>query len=225
MPRKLFESANIRRLLGLGVLLTLGAGSGAVAGIANATQPNVASSQAVASQSAAAPTIEDSFVLATLDVAETPAPRSAPVATVAPAPKLNGPAGTAPRSVSSYKAPPTVSLPGVAALQVPAAAPVVQCDRLDDKKIYWLLDLAAKTRAANPGMDQAGAQVDGQLRGALGKNMCAAEAQRYVGAMCAEPAVYTFMQKMVDELPFFVRPMVGDPCTQDLVAVANKYLR
>jgi hypothetical protein len=42
--------------------------------------------------------------------------------------------------------------------------------------------------------------------------------------MCADPAVFQFMQKMVKELPFFVRPLVGNPCEKDLVAAAQRWL-
>ncbi len=221
MPGKLLIPANTRRLLGLCVLLTLGAGSGALVGAASAAQPIAGTRQAVRSQSAAA--IDDPYVIGTLTVEEPPAPtRSAPVGAKA-GPSINRPARTSTKSGASYTTPLVASVPGATAVAAPAAA--IQCDRLDDAKIHWLLNLVAKTRAANPDMDQAGARVDRELRGALGKNMCAAEAQRYVGAMCAEPAVYAFMQKMVEELPFFVRPIVGDPCTHDLVAVANKYMR
>jgi hypothetical protein len=42
--------------------------------------------------------------------------------------------------------------------------------------------------------------------------------------MCADRAVFDFMQMMVKELPFFVRPLVGDPCKHDLVKAAQKYM-
>jgi hypothetical protein len=104
-----------------------------------------------------------------------------------------------------------------------SAAPVV-CDRLDDSKIQWLLRLVAKTRAANPETAPVADRVNAQLVGSLGKSMCASEAQSHVSAMCADPAVFDFMQKMVKELPFFVRPLVGNPCEHDLVKAAQKWL-
>ena len=224
MHRILSISAKTGRILGLCVLLALGAGSGAVVGIASASQPPVASTQAIESTQAAPAPDDDTDLVTTLTVEEPPAPAAAPQSSNS-ASGSGSPARAAARtsSASSANIPLIVSVPG-AALSAPAADGI-QCDRLDDAKIHWLLDLSAKTRAANPGSEQAAAHVDQQLRGALGKNMCAAEAQTYVGAMCAEPGVYAYMQKMVQQLPFFVRPLVGDPCTQDLVAVANKYMR
>ncbi|HVL50192.1 MAG TPA: hypothetical protein VM754_01650 [Actinomycetota bacterium] len=225
MHRILSISAKTGRILGLCVLLALGAGSGAVVGIASASQPPVASTQAIESTQAAPAPDDDTDLVTTLTVEEPPAPAAAPQSSNSASGSGSSPARAAARtsSASSANIPLIVSVPG-AALSAPAADGI-QCDRLDDAKIHWLLDLSAKTRAANPGSEQAAAHVDQQLRGALGKNMCAQEAQTYVGAMCAEPGVYAYMQKMVQQLPFFVRPLVGDPCTQDLVAVANKYMR
>jgi hypothetical protein len=108
-----------------------------------------------------------------------------------------------------------------------AAGPQVACDsgkRLDDRKVNWLIDLAAKAGAANPDQAAVAAKVDQQLRSALGKNMCAEEAQLHISNMCADASTRKFMALMVKELPFFVRPMVGDPCSHDLVAAANKWL-
>ncbi|MEX2586834.1 MAG: hypothetical protein WD602_02425 [Actinomycetota bacterium] len=107
--------------------------------------------------------------------------------------------------------------------QAPPAT-AVNCDRLDDKKIYWLLDLVAKTKAANPDQAAVADHIDAKLRAQLGQNICAEEAQIYIGAMCNDPGVRNFMHLMVKELPFFVRPMVGDPCAQDLVAAADRWL-
>ncbi|MBW3590948.1 MAG: hypothetical protein KY393_03710 [Actinobacteria bacterium] len=100
----------------------------------------------------------------------------------------------------------------------------VDCAQLDDKKIYWLLDLVAKAKASNPDQAAVADHVDAQLRAKLGQNICAEEAQIYINAMCGEPGVRNFMDLMVKELPFFVRPMVGDPCSHDLVAAADKWL-
>lgn len=132
------------------------------------------------------------------------------------------------------QAPAVVRAPGIAAPVVRAAVPVLNlpsvsfppaaCDRLDDAKIQWLLSLVAKAKAANPADAAVAGRLDAQVRSGLGQNMCAAEAQSHVSAMCADPAVWSFMQKMVKELPFFVRPLVGDPCTKDLVMAAHRYL-
>ncbi len=67
-------------------------------------------------------------------------------------------------------------------------------------------------------------RVDRQLRSAHGQNMCAEEAQVHISNMCADAGTKEFMALMVKELPFFVRPLVGDPCKHDLVAAANKWL-
>lgn len=119
---------------------------------------------------------------------------------------------------------PTAPAPApVVALPIAPAAPQ-NCDRLDDRKINWLLRLVARTRAANPSDAAVAGRLDAHLRTGLGKNLCAEQAQIQISTMCADPAIYSFMQKMVKELPFFVRPLVGDPCTQDLVKAAQKYL-
>jgi hypothetical protein len=83
---------------------------------------------------------------------------------------------------------------------------------------------SAKAPAGNPGQASVAATVDQQLRSALGKNMCAEEAQIHISNMCADAQIKKYMALMVKELPFFVRPMVGDPCSHDLVAAANKWL-
>lgn len=127
-------------------------------------------------------------------------------------------AGRAPSSSSASAVyAPVVSL-------APGAGSGVDCARLDDKKIYWLLDLVAKAKASNPDQAAVADHIDAQLRAKLGQNICAEEAQIYINAMCGEPGVRNFMDLMVKELPFFVRPMVGDPCSHDLVAAADKWL-
>jgi hypothetical protein len=95
---------------------------------------------------------------------------------------------------------------------------------LDDRKINWLLNLVAKAKDSNPDQAAVADRVAGQLRSALGKNMCAEEAQVHIEGMCADRGTKEFMELMVKELPFFVRPLVGDPCKHDLVAAANKWL-
>lgn len=132
----------------------------------------------------------------------------APVAPVrpAPAPAISGPPKTVAQSI-----------------QLPQAEPV-GCARLDDAKISWLLGLVAKTKAANPGSEAVADRLDARLRGALGSNMCASQAQQQVSVLCAEPAIFQFMQRMVKQLLFFVRPLVGDPCQQDLSKAAQRWL-
>lgn len=145
-----------------------------------------------------------------------------------PAPEQSHPSSaTAVSSRTAAAGPPgaaTSSAPApVVAVPVTPAAPQ-NCDRLDDRKINWLLRLVAKTRAANPSDAAVAGRLDAHLRSGLGKNLCAEQAQIQISIMCADPAIYSFMQKMVKELPFFVRPLVGDPCTQNLVKAAEKYL-
>lgn len=143
-----------------------------------------------------------------------PAPAAAPVA---PKPRVVIVQTAKPVKPAASAVAPVLNLPSI------SAASVV-CDRLDDPKIQWLLNLVAKTKAANPETGPVADQVNAQLAGGLGKNMCASEAQKHVSAMCADSAVFAFMQKMVKELPFFVRPLVGNPCEKDLVAAAQKWL-
>ncbi|MDQ4148936.1 MAG: hypothetical protein M3164_02920 [Actinomycetota bacterium] len=100
----------------------------------------------------------------------------------------------------------------------------VQCDRLDNPKIYWLLDLAAEARAEHPESVDGAGKVDQKLRSALGKNLCASAAQSELASMCSDPSAVGFIRHMVRQLPFFVRPLVGDPCKADLVAAAARWL-
>lgn len=116
---------------------------------------------------------------------------------------------------------PSLSVPGAG---LAAGAGPADCARLDDPKVAWLLRLAAKAKAANPDQAEVAARVEQQLTAAYGRNMCAQEAQIYVGQMCAEAGTKRFMEAMVKELPFFVRPLVGDPCKHDLVAAAERWL-
>ena len=113
---------------------------------------------------------------------------------------------------------------GVTTVMPGASAPATACERLEDPMINWLLELVAKTTASNPDLAVVAAGVEQQLRSGMGRNMCAEEAQAHVAAMCQQHSVVNFMQQMVRELPFFVRPLVGDPCKADLVAAAKKWL-
>ncbi|HEX2052797.1 MAG TPA: hypothetical protein VHJ78_03590 [Actinomycetota bacterium] len=96
--------------------------------------------------------------------------------------------------------------------------------RLDDKKVNWLIGLVGKAEASNPDQAAVADRAEASLRSALGKNLCADEAQLHFDTMCADAATKRFMGLMVKELPFFVRPLVGDPCGHDLVAAAEKWL-
>jgi hypothetical protein len=204
-----------RFLAGMTVLAT-GAGGGAVLGFVNlGGQP---SAQAHTTRIAAlgAPTLVE---VGDLVVQESPQPVQ-PVA-----PPAAPPVQRTIRIVQAPKSAPSAARVAAPVLNLPSISTAsVVCDRLDDSKIQWLLRLVAKTKAANPASAQVADQVNAQLVGSLGKNMCASEAQSHVAAMCADPAVFDFMQKMVKELPFFVRPLVGNPCEKDLVAAAQKWL-
>ncbi|MGQ0679553.1 MAG: hypothetical protein ACT4OM_07850 [Actinomycetota bacterium] len=115
-------------------------------------------------------------------------------------------------------APPPVPAPIV-------APPVPACSadqRLDDAKIHWLLEQSAKALAENPAQAAGAARVDAGLRSALGQNMCASEAKALIANTCADATAARFLQTMVNRLPFFIKPMIGNPCTADIVAVLNR---
>lgn len=211
----------LRKLSGLSLVMGMAVAGGALMGTVSAAEFRVAAVPGgqlpAGAAGAAAPELPSNFEASGVVVSEPPPPPVTPARqVVSVAPKVVRPAASGARLLEASI--PSLSLPKL---------PVVNaaCETLDDAKIYWLLDLAAKARASNPETAPVAARVEQQLKDALGKNMCAAEAQRYVSAMCADPATYDFMQKMVKELPFYVRPLVGDPCKQDLVAAANKWLR
>ena len=203
-------------LAGLMVLAT-GGGGGAVLGIVD---DGAGPSQTGSSAALATAELPERFDIGALLVQESPQPQQPDLTASAAAPvqmrvvKVRNPkpAGSA-RTVAA----PTLMVPS-------AASASATCDRLNDRMVEWLRRLVAKTRDANPGTAAIASQLDGQLAGALGKNLCAEEAQAYFTAMCADGAVFDFMQKMVKELPFFVRPLVGDPCRHDIVTVAQKYM-
>lgn len=201
-------------------LLLLGVAGGAMFGIMSQQGPAPADAVEEATNYIAAVGTVDQF---TVGVATEPeAAEAAPAVrrvrrvvkrVAAPA---ASPAGTAPEPIALTVPPATAGAVG--------GSGDPNCDRLEDKMIYWLLDLVEDTRQSHPDQAAVAARVDQQLRGALGKNMCAEEAQVYVGSMCADPAIKDFMHLMVDELAFYIRPLVGDPCTKDLVAAAAKWL-
>lgn len=145
----------------------------------------------------------------------------APVLVVAPPKPAPAPA---PKPKPVVKAP--VVAPALAPAPVPQVVqPAARCAAnqvMDDGKIYWLLDQSAKALAENPAQAAGAARVDADLRSALGKNLCAAEAQALIAGTCTDPAAVKFLNTMVSRLPFFIEAMVGNPCTADLVAVLNK---
>ncbi len=217
-PGSVASSAVLNVALSL-ALLGAGVGGGAAFGLLNGSSAP-ATSVPDATNHIAAFTQTDQFDAGGLRVEEAPPARAAVRKTVRRMVTQSGGAESAAGAAGGAGAGTSMALSG--SLDTAGSA---NCARLDDAKIQWLLNLVGKARSSNP--DQAGvaAGVERQLHDALGKNMCAEEAQIYIGNMCADRAVKNFMGLMVKELPFFVRPLVGDPCKQDLVAAAEKYLR
>jgi hypothetical protein len=199
-------------------LLMVGIGGGAALGLVKGPTAASASVAPAAPVVAAAPT--DDFVAAGLSVAEAPPAAEARKTTVRRVVTQAAPKSAAGQSGGGGQL--SVNVPGTAGA---VAVSNANCGaRLDDAKINWLLNLVAKAKAANPDEAATADRVAGQLRSALGKNMCAEEAQVHISNMCADSGTKEFMALMVKELPFFIRPMVGDPCKHDLVAAANKWL-
>lgn len=156
-----------------------------------------------------------------------------PVAVAAPVPAAPVPVVAAPKPVVVPKAAPKAvavkapvsAPPPVAPAPVAAVPPAPACSadqRMDDAKISWLLQQSAATLAENPSQAAGAARVNADLRGAMGKNLCASEAQKLIASTCTDPAAVKFLNTMVNRLPFFIKPMVGNPCTANLVAVLNK---
>ena len=201
------------RMLGLVVLLTLAAGSGAAIGIANAREPQL---HLAAAQNAPVPGRTAGPIETDLQVSE--APEQAPGAAAA----SGGPAAQSARTGGKGVAAPVLNLVDPGAGAGHPAANTVKCSRFDDAKIHWLLEQVAKTKAEHPEMAAGADKLTAALSGALGRNMCASEAQVLVSRMCGDPAVVRVMNQMVSQLPFFIKPMVGDPCSTDLVAVLTK---
>lgn len=201
------------RVLGLVMILTVAVGSGAVIGIANATDSSQAAFTKVAP--AAVEPASETFeaTLAVQEPPETPAPAAAASSGQA---KSSGKAVGIP--VLNLNIPTTAGGSATAASNGKA----VKCSRFDDPKISWLLEQVAKTRAEHPEMAAGADKLSAELRAALGKNMCATEAQEIIAQLCTDPAVVRVLNQMVSQLPFFIKPMVGNPCTADLVSVLNK---
>jgi hypothetical protein len=207
-------------------VLTVGVFGGAAVGLVKGSSSPAAATQLVEAENRIAGFTPVEQFAADLTVSEAPAaPAAAVNATVKTVRKVVRQSSAA----AVAKVPAGVSVPAVGAPKAADAAGGAQVachsnKRLDDRKVNWLINLAAKAADANPDQASVAASVDQQLRGALGKNMCAEEAQIHISNMCADAQTKKYMTLMVKELPFFVRPMVGDPCSHDLVAAANKWL-
>lgn len=199
-------------------LLMVGIGGGAALGLLKG--PSAASAAVPAGTAVFAEAPVEDFVAAGLTVQEAPPAAAARKTTVRRVVTQAAPRTTAGQSAGGSQL--SINVPGTAGA---AAVSNANCGaKLDDAKINWLLDLVAKAKASNPDQAAVADRVAGQLGSAMGKNMCAEEAQLHISNMCADSGTKQFMALMVKELPFFVRPMVGDPCKQDLVAAANKWL-
>ncbi|MEX0789278.1 MAG: hypothetical protein WD178_00720 [Actinomycetota bacterium] len=213
---RLPESTLVGRILGLVVVLTTAVGSGAVIGIANASGGD---EPRIAAQVLAAQAPEPVLFEGALAVSEPPSSMKAAGAQVAVA-------GSARAAGSGRKvAAPALNLviPGQPGSGGGAAAgSAVKCSRFDDAKINWMLEQIAKTKAEHPEMSAGADRMAAELRSALGRNMCASDAQVMINRLCDDPAVVRVMNQMVSQLPFFIKPMIGNPCTADLVSVLNK---
>ena len=203
------------RVVGIVVLLTVAMSSGAAIGMAGGESPLPKATPLSKPGPGAA---EGSDLQATLAVSEPPARTAAAAAGTA--------AGGAPAAGKGVSAPilkfNIPSLDGGPAGAAAGGGGAVRCSRFDDAKIGWLMEQVSKTRAEHPEMAAGADRLLAALQGALGKNLCASEAQAIIGQLCGDPAVVRVMNQMVSELPFFIKPMVGDPCSADLVSVLNK---
>lgn len=198
-------------------LLIVGLGGGAALGILKG--PASAAAAVPGAASVTGFTEADSFEAAGLTVEEAPPAPEVRKTTVRRVVTQAAPRVATSQSGSGSQL--TVSVPGAGS----AGGSNANCGaRLDDRKINWLLNLVAKAKDANPDQAAVADRVAGQLRSAMGQNMCPEEAQVHISNMCADSTTKKFMALMVKELPFFVRPMVGDPCKHDLVEAANKWL-
>ena len=211
------KSTLVGRILGLVVLLTTAVSSGAIIGIANASGPD---EPKVSVQALAAKAPEAENFASDLSVAEPPASMRAADAQVS----VGSSSGA--RASGKGVAAPVLNLviPGQAGNAGGGAGGGngVKCSRFDDAKINWLLEQVARTKAEHPEMAAGADRMAAELRSALGQNMCAADAQVMINRLCDDPAVVRVMNQMVSQLPFFIKPMIGNPCTADLVSVLNK---
>jgi hypothetical protein len=136
--------------------------------------------------------------------------------TIAPSPKVTPKAPVVPAAVAVVAK--SVSSPRQAAVAVTCRAK----EQLNDAKINWLLGEIAKTASKHPELSSGVATVKTQLEALLGRNMCGSEAQAVIANLCLDPAVVKLLNQMVGQLPFFIRPLVHDPCKTNLVDVMNQ---
>ena len=221
-PRSVAGTAALNVVLSL-ALLIVGVGGGAAWGALNGPSPSSAATAMDRTNHIAAFTPTEHFAVGGVKVEEPPKAPAQVRRTVRRVVTQSGAATrqSVPSGAGVAGSPSTTGATGT------RPAPGIgsgDCARLDDAKVNWLLGLVAKARSSNPEQAPVADRVEQQLNAAIGKNMCAEEAQMYLGNMCADASTRRFMGLMVKELPFFVRPMVGDPCKHDLVAAAEKYL-
>lgn len=212
------KSTMAGRVLGLVLILTTAVGSGAVIGIANASSPQPEVKVTARGPAAEAPAEVFEAVLGVTEPAAQTQPPAGQAVAAAPAPRAKASGRRAAAPVLNLVIPGQAG--GGAGGSGGGAA--VKCSRFDDAKINWLLDQVAKTRAEQPEMAAGADKLAAELRGALGQNMCASEAQVIINRLCDDPAVVRVLNQMVSQLPFFIKPMIGNPCTADLVSVLNK---
>jgi len=112
----------------------------------------------------------------------------------------------------------SVSSPSQAAVAVTCRAK----EQLNDAEINWLLGEIAKTAGSHPELASGAGTLKTQLEALLGRNMCGSEAQTVMANLCMDPAVFKVLNRMVGQLPFFIRFLVGDPCKANLVSVMNQ---
>ena len=136
--------------------------------------------------------------------------------TIAPSPKVTPKAPAVPAAVAVVAK--SVSSPRQAAAAVTCRAK----EQLNDAKINWLLGEIAKTAGSHPELASGAGTLKTQLEALLGRNMCGSEAQTVMANLCMDPAVFKVLNRMVGQLPFFIRFLVGDPCKANLVSVMNQ---
>jgi len=110
-----------------------------------------------------------------------------------------------------------------AAPSLPTSAPsAVSCptnQRLTDAEIKWLLSEVSKTASANPSVAPGAATIKAQLTPLLGQNECAAQAQPVVTGLCSGSATRQTINAMASQMPFLVKLVVGNPCSDNLASL------
>lgn len=157
----------------------------------------------------------------------TPSSRAAsPAATVSPL-AIHAPAPSRPTTPGAASvAPASNVLPSLTApAGVPSPSPAASCpsnQRLTDAEINWLLKQVSRTAAQNPSLSGGAATITGALEPLLGQNLCAAQAQPVVTTLCSNAGALQTINAMTAQLPFYVKPFVGNPCTDNLATVLPK---